>query len=86
MGSLIAGPAAGVGFWLFIYPADYAKTMLQTDSFTSPKYKGWIDCLKKEAPKGVRVIFTGYGIMVVRAMVCSAAGFLGFEVAKKVVY
>jgi len=30
--SLVGGALAGVAFWLFAYPFDYVKTLLQTDS------------------------------------------------------
>lgn len=32
LGSMLAGGCAGVGFWAFIYPVDYIKTIVQADS------------------------------------------------------
>lgn len=30
--SLIGGALAGISFWIFAYPMDYVKTLLQTDN------------------------------------------------------
>lgn len=30
--SLVGGAMAGISFWLFAYPFDYVKTLMQTDS------------------------------------------------------
>lgn len=40
---------AGISFFLVAYPADYIKTLLQTDNFEKKdlKYTGIIDCAKK---------------------------------------
>ena len=43
-GSLLSGGMAGIGFWLFIYPFDYVKTVIQADSLTEPKYRGSWHC------------------------------------------
>jgi hypothetical protein len=44
VGSLISGACAGIGFWAFIYPIDYIKTLLQGDSLSKPQYRGSIHC------------------------------------------
>ena len=73
--------------WLSMYPIDYVKTKIQSDSLTQPVYKGTIDCLQKDIKsKGLKVIYTGFEIMMVRAFVVNAVGFLCFETAKKWVY
>lgn len=43
-GSLLAGGFAGLGFWAFIYPIDYIKTVIQADSLTQPKFRGSWHC------------------------------------------
>jgi len=43
-GSLLAGGCAGIGFWIFIYPIDYVKTLVQADSLTKPQYRGSWHC------------------------------------------
>lgn len=85
-GSLVAGACAGIGFWAFIYPVDYIKTLLQCDSLEKPNYRGSLHCAAEEAKKGYQVFFRGFGIMMVRACVANAFGFLCFEVGKKIVY
>jgi solute carrier family 25 (mitochondrial carnitine/acylcarnitine transporter), member 20/29 len=47
LGSLLSGAAAGVGFWTFIYPIDYVKTVMQADSLTTPQYKGMLNCFSQ---------------------------------------
>ena len=87
LSSLLAGGFAGVCTWASMYPIDYAKTLIQSDSFTTPKYKNAVDCLKKEvAAKGLPVIFTGFPIMVLRAFVVNGAGFVCFEKSKTLLY
>jgi solute carrier family 25 carnitine/acylcarnitine transporter 20/29 len=85
-GSLVAGACAGIGFWAFIYPVDYIKTLLQGDSLTKPVYNGMTHCAREEMKKGYEVFFRGFGIMMARACVVNAFGFLCFEVGKKIVY
>lgn len=83
---LLSGGLAGVATWTVMYPFDYIKTRIQSDSLTNPVYKDSMDCLKQEVNrKGLRVIFTGFQIMMARAFVVNAAGFLCFETAKKLV-
>ena len=43
---VFSGGMSGVGFWLISHPFDTLKSLIQTDSFTSPKYKGVIDCIR----------------------------------------
>lgn len=85
-GSLLAGGFAGLGFWAFIYPIDYVKTVIQADSLTEPKYRGNWHCTMEEAKKGYNVFFRGFGIMIARAFVVNSFGFLCFQIGKKMVY
>ncbi len=85
-GSMLAGACAGIGFWAFIYPVDYVKTLIQGDSLAKPQYRGSWHCAQEEAKKGTQVFFRGFGIMMARACVVNAFGFLCFEVGKKIVY
>ncbi len=85
--SLLSGGLAGVATWATMYPVDYAKTKIQSDSLTNPQYKNSIDCLRTEIKsKGLKVMYTGFNIMIARAFVVNAVGFLCFEYAKKIVY
>lgn len=38
----MAGGIGGTAYWCFNYPLDYVKTLMQSDSFENPKYKGLI--------------------------------------------
>jgi solute carrier family 25 carnitine/acylcarnitine transporter 20/29 len=78
LGALFSGAMAGIGFWAFIYPVDYIKTVIQADSLTAPKFKGSWHCATEELKKGHKVFFTGFVIMMCRAMVCNAFGFACF--------
>lgn len=85
-GSLLAGGIAGLSFWTFVYPVDYVKTIVQSDSLTAPKFKGSWDCAVQESKKGYPVFFTAFSIMMVRAVVANAFGFACFEMGKKMMY
>lgn len=85
-GALVSGAVAGIGFWAFIYPIDYIKTVVQSDPLIEPKFRGSIHCAKEEMKKGYNVFFRGFGIMMARAIVANAAGFLCFEMGKKMLY
>ena len=84
---MFCGGCAGVAFWALIYPVDYVKTIIQSDSLTAPQYKGNLDCARIQyQTKGIPVFFTAFPIMMMRAIVCNAFGFVCFEVGKKLVY
>jgi solute carrier family 25 (mitochondrial carnitine/acylcarnitine transporter), member 20/29 len=85
-GSFLSGGLAGAATWTIMYPVDYVKTRLQSDSLEKPQYRNSIDCFVKEFGKGYRVIYNGFGIMIFRAFFVNAVGFLAFELAKKAVY
>jgi len=79
LGSLFSGGCAGIAFWIFIYPADYIKTLIQADSLDNPKYKGTLDCARQEYKTGgTSVFYRAFGIMMARAFVVNGFGFLCF--------
>jgi solute carrier family 25 (mitochondrial carnitine/acylcarnitine transporter), member 20/29 len=85
--ALIAGGIAGVIDWTVMYPVDYVKTLIQSDSLTNPRYKSGIECFTREVKsKGISVIYTGYSVMVPRAFAVNAVGFSFFELAKDILY
>lgn len=85
-GSFLSGGLAGAFTWTIMYPVDYVKTRIQSDSLEKPQYRNSIDCFRKEFGKGYSVIYNGFGIMIFRAFFVNAVGFLAFEMAKKLVY
>lgn len=84
--SLIGGGLAGMAFWLFAYPFDYVKTLLQTDSLdrANAKYKGMVNCFKREfAAGGVPAFYKGMGVAFIRAALVNAGAFFSFEGASR---
>jgi solute carrier family 25 (mitochondrial carnitine/acylcarnitine transporter), member 20/29 len=87
LSSMVSGGLAGVATWASMYPIDYAKTLIQTDSLTNPQHKSATSVLIKEVKaKGLSVMYTGFPLMVARAFVVNGAGFLCFEKAKSLLY
>jgi solute carrier family 25 carnitine/acylcarnitine transporter 20/29 len=78
VGSFISGGLAGAATWVVMYPVDYVKTRVQSDSLEKPQYKNSIDCFLKESKKGYRVVYNGFSIMVFRAFLVNGVGFLVF--------
>lgn len=85
--ALLSGGISGVMTWTFSYPMDYIKTLIQTDSLENPRHKTMRGYFKEEIAKGsVKQFFVGFEIMMVRAFVVNATGFLCFEIGKKLMY
>jgi solute carrier family 25 carnitine/acylcarnitine transporter 20/29 len=78
VGSFLSGGLAGATTWCIVYPVDYVKTRIQSDSLENPQYKNSIECFRKEFKKGYRVVYNGFGIMIFRAFFVNAVGFLAF--------
>jgi solute carrier family 25 (mitochondrial carnitine/acylcarnitine transporter), member 20/29 len=78
-GSFLSGGLAGVATWFVMYPVDYVKTRVQSDSLENPRYRNAIDCFKQEMKsKGLKNFYTGFSIMLARAFFVNAAGFVAF--------
>lgn len=81
---MIGGAFAGITFWIFAYPMDYVKTLLQTDSLnkSEAKYKGMIDCFNQQMKNaGLSTFYKGLGVALVRAAFVNAGAFFSFEAA-----
>lgn len=83
MTSLLAGGLAGIGYWVFIYPIDYVKTLLQTDNMAKPKYSGMLDCFRQRSADGFKSFFRGYTVCMMRSVPVNAGGFFVFEMAMR---
>ncbi|CAH9116694.1 unnamed protein product [Cuscuta europaea] len=83
-GSLvIAGGLAGASFWVFVYPTDVVKSVLQVDDFHKPKFSGSIDAFRKIfAAEGVKGLYKGFGPAMARSVPANAACFLAYEVTR----
>ncbi|KAH9299381.1 hypothetical protein KI387_031063 [Taxus chinensis] len=81
---LTAGGLAGAAPWIFIYPADVVKSVIQVDDFSRPKYSGSIDAFKKiMAGEGVRGFYKGFGPALMRSVPANAACFLAYEITRE---
>lgn len=70
---LLAGGLAGVLSWIVNIPVDVVKTRIQSDSLSSPRYCGIVDCFVKSCrEEGFRVLFRGLAITCVRAFPTNA--------------
>lgn len=79
----MGGGIAGILFWTAVYPVDYVKTMMQTDSITKPKYSGFADCVSKTVAKhGTAALFRGIGPALARSFPACAVTFVAYERAK----
>lgn len=80
---MIGGGLAGIAFWGGVYPVDYAKTMLQTDRFDNPKYRGLVDCVRRTVARdGVSALYRGVGPALARSFPACAVTFVAYEKAK----
>lgn len=81
---MFAGGLAGLAFWGPVYPIDFIKTLIQTDSETKPKFKGILDCTRQTFRKGgIRALYNGVGPCVARAFPANAVTFLAYEWTRK---
>lgn len=65
--------------WLFTYPLDYIKTLIQSDDPGNRKYPTAIKtAMIKYEEEGVRTFFKGLGITMLRAFPVNGVGFLTF--------
>ena len=79
---LIAGGVAGLCFWIFLYPIDFIKTTIQTDSLSNPKYNGIMDVFSQKMKEGgLKTFYKGYTVCLMRAVPVNSGGFLAFEMA-----
>lgn len=78
--SFFGGGLAGSGSWLFTYPIDYIKTLIQSESLEARKYKNSIDCVRKKyEEEGIRTFFKGLGVTMIRSFPVNGCGFVAFE-------
>lgn len=76
--SLLSGGLAGVFTWFLMYPVDFVKTLIQSDSIENPKYRNAMECFRTEFKKSFQNVYRGFSIMLCRAYCVNAAGFLAF--------
>ncbi|GCC23952.1 solute carrier family 25 member 48 isoform X2 [Chiloscyllium punctatum] len=81
----LAGGVAGTISWGTATPMDVVKSRLQADGVSETKYKGIVHCIQQSYRKeGLNVFFKGATVNAIRGFPMSAAMFLGYELALKV--
>lgn len=80
------GGLSGYALWGCIYPVDVLKSKLQTDSLTSPKYRGSLDVFKDVwAKQGIKGFYRGFMPTILRAAPANGATFAAFEVTMRLI-
>ncbi|OMJ67385.1 hypothetical protein SteCoe_35463 [Stentor coeruleus] len=80
------GGFSGYFYWAPWYPIDAIKSKLQADSFTNPRFNGFIDCAKKTlASEGLAGFYKGFWPCMLRAFPVNATTFLAYELTMRVI-
>jgi solute carrier family 25 carnitine/acylcarnitine transporter 20/29 len=84
MASFLAGGLAGSNSWLFTYPIDYIKTIMQCQNLKHKKYRSTWHCVQEQYKKeGCRAFFKGLGITMLRSFPVNGVAFFSFEYAMR---
>lgn len=82
---MVGGGIGGITYWMFNYPFDYVKTLMQSDTFGNFKYSSMWDCFRKEyAANGWRVFYKGYVICMMRSFPVNSILLVTYRVMQKV--
>lgn len=82
---LLAGGLGGTTYWMFNYPFDYVKTLMQSDKFGDYKYSSMVDCFRQEyAINGWRTFFKGYVICMMRSFPVNGALMVTYRFMQRV--
>jgi solute carrier family 25 carnitine/acylcarnitine transporter 20/29 len=80
MAAFLAGGLAGSNSWLFTYPVDYVKTIMQSQNLEHVKYRNSWECVRERYHcEGYRTFFKGLGITMLRSFPVNGTAFLSFE-------
>jgi hypothetical protein len=83
IGHMIAGASAGVMYWSAFFPADVAKSKIQTDPSLSTASL-WRVLKTIFRQEGIRGLYSGWGITCVRAAPSHACIFATYELVAKI--
>ena len=82
---IMAGGIGGTSYWMFNYPFDYVKTLMQSDKFGELKYDSMTSCFKEQYRLGGwRAFFKGYVICMMRSFPVNAAAVTVYRIMQKV--
>lgn len=80
----VAGGIGGTTYWMFNYPFDYVKTLMQSDKFGNFRYKNMLDVFRQQyAENGWRTFFKGYLICMMRSFPVNAAAIVTYRVMQR---
>lgn len=78
--AFLAGGLAGCNSWIFTYPVDYVKTLMQSQNLEKLKYKSSWDCAREQYRlEGSRTFFKGLGITMLRSFPVNGVAFFSYE-------
>ena len=81
---LIAGGMGGIMYWLFNYPVDYVKTLMQSDKLGDFKYPTMASVFREQYRLGGwRVFYKGYVICMMRSFPVNAASVTTYRVMQR---
>lgn len=80
---MVAGSASGIAFWTAFFPADVIKTQVQTSNDVKQTF--WHTFAHIWRTRGVRGLYMGYWITVLRAVPANALLFVAYEATKRLI-
>lgn len=82
---IIAGGVGGTSYWVFNYPFDYVKTLMQSDKLGDFKYKSMAQCFRDQfRAGGWQTFFKGYLICLMRSFPVNSAAITVYRFMQKV--
>jgi solute carrier family 25 carnitine/acylcarnitine transporter 20/29 len=80
-----AGGIGGATYWMFNYPFDYVKTLMQSDKFGEFRYKNMLDCFRQQyAEYGIKTFYKGYIICMMRSFPVNAAAMVTYRLMQRI--
>ena len=77
--AFFAGGLAGSNSWLFTYPIDYIKTIMQSQDLSTRKYRNSIECARNlYSIEGYRTFFKRLGITMLRSFPVNGVAFFSY--------
>lgn len=81
----LAGGIGGTTYWMFNYPFDYVKTLMQSDKFGEFKYQSMAQVFREQYKQnGWRCFFKGYVICMMRSFPVNAAAMVTYRLMQRI--
>ena len=82
---IVAGGVGGTSYWVFNYPFDYVKTLMQSDKLGDFKYKSMAQVFRDQLRVGGwQTFFKGYLICLMRSFPVNSAAITTYRFMQKV--